>query len=573
MLLVLPSVISKVEAAPPEPIDDLAGVASAFNSHSLSTRDRSNISLTWTAPDNNGEGIQRYAVFQLHPQTGDWVNVETYIPASKQYYTHQNLSSLVERPDGYTYQVKSMNTDGWSPPSNIVQVFTLPCPHATGDYGYSTYYNSNIIHSSPPTVNVPDDIVRPYSFAGTNQASGSFNTGFTKVNFAVSAIDGVAVCPSDPVCTTDHPMNLTATLTDYPESGDREGQEATFEPTFRVGTTTVTCTASNAPGHEGTASFTIDIIVDEGAPTVTVPSDMTVSTSSSSGTNVWFDVSATYDIAYTNHDQDVQYPEGPTVTCSSPSGSLFPVGSTTVTCTALPLVETIWSSNNCFHITCGNEGSATFTVTVEFTDAILPTVTVPSDMTVAAPDSSGTNVWFDVSATDNEGGVYATCSHDPGSLFPVGTTTVTCTATDSSGNVGTDGFTITVTYTAPEPETPPAPTPTPTPAPTPTPTPAPTPPPTPPTESPTVIPNWIKNNAEWWAGGIISDIQFLQGIEYLIQMGIIVIPSTESGAASSAAVPAWVKSNAGWWADGIIDDNTFVNGIQYLIQIGLIQVG
>ena len=56
-------------------------------------------------------------------------------------------------------------------------------------------------------------------------------------------------------------------------------------------------------------------------------------------------------------------------------------------------------------------------------------------------------------------------------------------------------------------------------------------------------------------------------------MGIIVIPSTESGAASSAAVPAWVKSNAGWWADGIIDDNTFVNGIQYLIQIGLIQVG
>ena len=72
---------------------------------------------------------------------------------------------------------------------------------------------------------------------------------------------------------------------------------------------------------------------------------------------------------------------------------------------------------------------------------------------------------------------------------------------------------------------------------------------------------------------MISDIQFLQGIEYLIQVGIIVIPSTESGAASSAAVPAWVKSNAEWWADGIIDDNTFVSGIQYLIQIGLIQVG
>nr|AIF05059.1 hypothetical protein [uncultured marine thaumarchaeote KM3_179_B04] len=73
---------------------------------------------------------------------------------------------------------------------------------------------------------------------------------------------------------------------------------------------------------------------------------------------------------------------------------------------------------------------------------------------------------------------------------------------------------------------------------------------------------------------MISDTQFLQGIEYLINEGIIVVPpTTESGTASSTAVPSWVKNNAGWWVDGIIDDNTFVSGIQYLIQIGLIQVG
>ena len=32
-----------------------------------------------------------------------------------------------------------------------------------------------------------------------------------------------------------------------------------------------------------------------------------------------------------------------------------------------------------------------------------------------------------------------------------------------------------------------------------------------------------------------------------------------------ADVPDWVKNNAGWWADGLIDDNSFVSGIQWLI--------
>jgi len=100
-----------------------------------------------------------------------------------------------------------------------------------------------------------------------------------------------------------------------------------------------------------------------------------------------------------------------------------------------------------------------------------------------------------------------------------------------------------------------------------------TPTPTPPTESVTSIPHWIKNNAEWWADGIIDDSSFLQGIEYLINEGIIVIPpTTTSGASGSQEVPAWVKKNASWWVDGTIDDGTFVSGIQYLVQVGIIKV-
>ena len=85
------------------------------------------------------------------------------------------------------------------------------------------------------------------------------------------------------------------------------------------------------------------------------------------------------------------------------------------------------------------------------------------------------------------------------------------------------------------------------------------------------VPAWIKNNAGWWAAGSIDDDSFLNGISYLIQNGIIVIPPTDAGT-EGGTVPEWVKNTAGWWADGTIDDGTFVNAIQYLIKEGLIQV-
>jgi len=89
----------------------------------------------------------------------------------------------------------------------------------------------------------------------------------------------------------------------------------------------------------------------------------------------------------------------------------------------------------------------------------------------------------------------------------------------------------------------------------------------------TSIPAWIKNNAGWWATDQIDDSAFLQGIQYLIKEGIMVIPPAEtSESPESQQVPAWIKNNAGWWADGQIDDNSFVSGIQYLIKVGIIIV-
>ena len=87
------------------------------------------------------------------------------------------------------------------------------------------------------------------------------------------------------------------------------------------------------------------------------------------------------------------------------------------------------------------------------------------------------------------------------------------------------------------------------------------------------VPDWVKNNAGWWATDQIDDSSFLQGIQYLIKEGIMVIPPTEtSESTGSQGVPSWIKNNAGWWADGQIDDSSFVLGMQWLISNGIIKI-
>ena len=90
----------------------------------------------------------------------------------------------------------------------------------------------------------------------------------------------------------------------------------------------------------------------------------------------------------------------------------------------------------------------------------------------------------------------------------------------------------------------------------------------------TNVPNWIKNNAGWWASDQIDDSAFLQAIQYLIKEGIMVIPLTETTDTSQSdqQVPAWVKNTAGWWAGEQISEIEFVNAIQYLINKGIIQI-
>jgi HYR domain-containing protein/carboxypeptidase family protein len=81
------------------------------------------------------------------------------------------------------------------------------------------------------------------------------------------------------------------------------------------------------------------------------------------------------------------------------------------------------------------------------TDTTPPVVTVPSGgATINATGPDGATVTFTATAHDDvDGALTPTCDPASGALFPIGSTRVTCAATDAAGNTGTATFTVTVT--------------------------------------------------------------------------------------------------------------------------------
>jgi hypothetical protein len=125
-----------------------------------------------------------------------------------------------------------------------------------------------------------------------------------------------------------------------------------------------------------------------------------------------------------------------TPSCSPSSGGTFPIGATTVTCTATD--------------GAGNTAKRSFQVEV---DDGPPVLGLRPSATLRARDASGV-VWkyAPPTATDAvDGSIAATCTPPPGSLFPLGSSTLSCSATDSAGNTVTKTLAVTVAD-----ETPPA---------------------------------------------------------------------------------------------------------------------
>ena len=113
-----------------------------------------------------------------------------------------------------------------------------------------------------------------------------------------------------------------------------------------------------------------------------------------------------------------------TVVCSPASGSFYPVGTTTITCTT----------------TAGP--TCSFTVTVNDTQP--PNITCPANITATSSGLSTVVTYPAPTASDNCPGVTTVCNPPSGSNFPVGVTTTTCTATDASANTATCSFSVNV---------------------------------------------------------------------------------------------------------------------------------
>jgi hypothetical protein len=226
-----------------------------------------------------------------------------------------------------------------------------------------------------PLIGVPDAV-----FADATSAAGA------NVMFEVT---GVSFVDPAPVITCDH------------QSGDL----------FAIGVTTVHCTATDSFGS-ASGNFPV-FVLDSGAPVVTVPADIVVS---SANPVVTFTVTA-HDVI----DGDV------TVSCTPASGSTFEIGSTEVVCLA--------------YDSQANVGTGTFTVTV----SAGPVLTLPADITAEATSPAGAAVSYTVTATDN---ATIVCTPASGSTFALGTTTVDCTATASTGSTS-GSFHVTVVDTTP----------------------------------------------------------------------------------------------------------------------------
>ena len=101
-----------------------------------------------------------------------------------------------------------------------------------------------------------------------------------------------------------------------------------------------------------------------------------------------------------------------------------------------------------------------------------------------------------------------------------------------------------------------------------------------------IIPPWVKSNAGWWTDGTVTDETFVNSLAFLIEQEIINMPKTVNISDApkdttkhefdvieeTIPIPDWIKNNAGWWADGAISNETFIDSIQYLMEQKIIDV-
>ncbi len=317
-----------------------------------------------------------------------------------------------------------------------------------------------VVDNTPPEIHVPANIVVPVDpgkttalvnytvsavdeFPGTvtitsQPPSGSrFPLGTTTVvvtavdqagnrstaSFTVTVVDNVPPiirCPGDITTCNDPGVRVAIVRYTVNATDNVPGVTVTCAPpsgsAFQTGTTVVNCVARDAAGNTDTCSFKVK--VKDLPPVVVIPTNTVVATDLGQCSAV-----VNYSVRV------VDNAPGWTIACSPPPGSSFPKGETPVICVATD--------------SAANRVTNMFKVIVQ--DRETPLLRVPADITVqVATNAASAVVNFTATATDNCPGVAVVCEPPSGSTFPVGTTIVQCTATDTSGNVAIASFKVRV---------------------------------------------------------------------------------------------------------------------------------
>jgi hypothetical protein len=200
---------------------------------------------------------------------------------------------------------------------------------------------------------------------------------------------------------------------------------------FPVGSTVVTSTSAQGGGS---CSFTVTV-VDSTPPSISCPANQTVTAAAG-------ECSASIDPGTPTASGDGVI----TVTGARGDGQQldapYPAGTTTITWTAT-------DSN-------GRTATCTQTITVNATDTTPPTITAPANLTLATGAAEESSCGVIVGETNLTPNADDNCSVNvsrtgvpAGNFFPIGTTTVTYTATDPAGNTAQATQTITVTDNTP----------------------------------------------------------------------------------------------------------------------------
>tara|TARA_B100000508_G_scaffold118450_1_gene98519 strand:- start:29009 stop:33682 length:4674 start_codon:yes stop_codon:yes gene_type:complete len=242
-----------------------------------------------------------------------------------------------------------------------------------------------------------------------NSVSGTFTvtvndtenpTITVPADITVSADNACQANPALGSATTSDNCGVASVSNDAPAS-------------FGLGSTIVTWTVTDVNGNTTNDTQTVTVIDDIDPVIVNLPSDISVSNDAGNCSAVvsWTAPTATDNCAGVSISQ----------IGGLASGSAFPVGITTVTYEALD--------------GSGNTTTGSFDVIV--TDDENPTITPPADVTVSAGNNCTASGVALGSETTNDNCGVASVTNDAPVIYPLGTTTVTWTVTDNSGNVAT----------------------------------------------------------------------------------------------------------------------------------------